>query len=279
MFDGVVFAPPVILLLFGAMALLYVWPQLTQLQRDINEVKAGGDEAFRLRKLRKLLKGAPSAEGDILDGEDLRSALSGLVNYSREVAPDWICGVQPGGRMLSIWLANELGLGSNRVLYIETTGVPKESIDFHNKPNSQPTGNAIVIDDISRTGDTLKAVKSFIRVRRYEGIHNFSQVKYVTLATVLPLDDSSKLFVPDWTARKTNEYNFSFPWTWLTRGMTESRKRSIFDFKAESELLTMYKNIRDDAETAFEVFLSILTNKSRREVRDLALAERRHVQS
>src|ERR1700674_4116947 len=62
-----------------------------------------------------------SGTGDEFAEMYLGEAMSKLVTYVKAIEPDWLVGVHPGGRLVSVLLAEQVNFPPNRCLYVRTS--------------------------------------------------------------------------------------------------------------------------------------------------------------
>src|SRR6476660_7700703 len=61
---------------------------------------------------------APFVEGDCLEGDKFADGVAALLQYAKQVNPDWILGVHPGGRLLSVRICEFLNLDPTRCFFV-----------------------------------------------------------------------------------------------------------------------------------------------------------------
>lgn len=149
----------------------------------------------------------------VLGRDTFKEAVGSLIQYAREVKPDWIVGVHPGGRLLSVYVADALSMDSTRCAFLSTSKDRSPQIRFDPHPNLM-SGNVLVIDDIVRTGKTLRAVKSYLESVNFTGGYELSSVKFAALTVT---DDPHLWFVPHWAKFKTENSRLLLPWTQLSQ--------------------------------------------------------------
>jgi hypoxanthine phosphoribosyltransferase len=175
-----------------------------------------------------------AADLDEISSEDPRISQGGvqkLIEYARSLQPDWVLGVNTGGRVLSSQVCKAIELNLDRCRYVRYD-VESEVVSFAPELEEQMAGTLLVIDDISRTGDTLGSIKSYLM--EHNGTDRF-QLTTVRFA-VLVIDPAPKEhdvdFAPDWACYKTSEgKNFKFAWTPLVDKIKAECRRK----KAERE--------------------------------------------
>jgi hypoxanthine phosphoribosyltransferase len=162
---------------------------------------------------------APSAGQDKLEGHALQAALKELCSYAKRLKPDWIVGVHPGGRMLSVLLADAIEFPHDRCLFIRTSADRHSRVVFEPSPtfpNSRLEGTMLVVDDISRSGDTLETIKRFLIEKNYYGEISLERAKFAVLLVVAEPDDPPAKFRPDWVYYRTDKRDFRLPWSELS---------------------------------------------------------------
>jgi hypothetical protein len=162
-----------------------------------------------------------ASQDDRIGDEGIRA----LIDYAAELKPDWIAGVNSGGRVLSITVAKQIAFDLSRCFYVRYD-TDTEELTVVRDPVVPLYGTLLVIDDISKSGNTLAAVKDYFID------HNGSQGMMLTRArfAVLVLDDTPDDphtdFVPDWVRYKTLDgQNFRFAWTPISEKIKGECKR------------------------------------------------------
>jgi hypoxanthine phosphoribosyltransferase len=162
-----------------------------------------------------------------IESEDARiaqEAIPGLVGYARKLNPDWIAGVNPGGRMIASRLCKEIGLGADRCFYVK---YDTETGNLALKSGARLiSGTLLVIDDISRTGNTLQSVKAFLYENNGIGPLQLQAVRFGVLVVDATPDEEHTDFAPDWACFKTTAGgNFRFAWTAMSDAIKADCKR------------------------------------------------------
>ena len=158
---------------------------------------------------------------------DLQRAIAEIIAYARDFSPDWIAGVHPGGRLLSVLVGEQLRISPDRCIYISTYRSRTGKIQFMPAIENVFTGKLLIIDDISRTGDTLRAIKSYLFARNLgDSNYKLSSVRFAVLlvaeTTTETPDDSEIRFRPDWVYGRTEIQNIKLPWSQLSADIREA---------------------------------------------------------
>ena len=143
---------------------------------------------------------------------NLRDAVVKLVAYSKQLNPDWIVGVHPGGRLLSVYVADRIGLDQSKCGFVRTDPDRTDRLVLELPPNEKMTGRLLLVDDISRTGDTLDALKWFFIERNFSSICALDRINFAVLLVVSD-PDNAYAFRPDWVRFRTEKKWFRLPWT------------------------------------------------------------------
>ena len=154
----------------------------------------------------------PVADIVSLSTSALNDAVARLIEYATEVNPDWIVGVHPGGRLLSVYMADKINLDASRCLFVRTDPDRTDRLVFELPPNEKMSGTLLVIDDISRTGDTLEALKLFFVERNFTDVCALQRI-YFAVLLVVSIADYEESFRPDWVRFRTDNRWFKLPWT------------------------------------------------------------------
>jgi hypoxanthine phosphoribosyltransferase len=197
-----------------------------------------------------------------LDRDRVMAAIEELSEYAKSVKPDWIVGVHPGGRLLSVYIANRIKFPRDRCLFVRTSANRSRSIVFEpqrSQLNYPIAGKLLAIDDISRTGQTLLTLKRFFISQNYrepEADNPEFKLKIVRFAIMLIVTQPEKTgwnFRPDHVCYRTKEHYFRLPWSTLSSEieMAFASRRQKMDF--DGNVIAAYENIAKDYDYALEV--------------------------
>lgn len=253
-----IFGPPILVLCVVVFGYSLHRNRLFEISRGLHSQKAFAPESALPSRAsfdpvpvgNNALIGAPRLEGPAFS-----QALSKLISYARLVDPDWVLGVHPGGRLLSVVVAEQLGMPPNRCRFVRTVSHASKEIvlDANNKiPNVPLQGKLLVVDDITRTGDTLNLVKTFFFEKNYGQLFQFSDIRFAVLLAVVQEDELA--FRPDFVSYGTNIRNFKLPWSEFSERIgtahAEARQKSGDASEAIKQVLEDYKRIISDDEYA-----------------------------
>jgi hypoxanthine phosphoribosyltransferase len=199
---------------------------------------------------------------EVLDRPRLIAAIEELSEYAKSARPDWIVGVHPGGRLLSVYIANRINFPPERCLFVRTSANRSRSIVFEpqrSQLNRPIAGKMLAIDDISRTGQTLLTLKRFFISQNYretEADDPEFKLKIVRFAIMLIVAQPEKTgwkFRPDHVCYRTNERYFRLPWSKLSSEIEVAfaSRRQEMDF--DGNVITAYERIAKDYDYALEV--------------------------
>jgi hypoxanthine phosphoribosyltransferase len=184
---------------------------------------------------------------------DLQRAVADIIAYAREYKPDWIAGVHPGGRLLSVIVGEQLGLSPDRCIYVSTYRSRTANIDFMPPINNVFAGKLLIIDDISRTGDTLRAIRSYLYARNLgDSNYRLTSVRFAVLLVVETPDDSELRFRPDWVYGRTKNQNFKLPWSQLSADIREAYDNRQARYWYNRDAIREHRRICRDFEYALE---------------------------
>lgn len=192
---------------------------------------------------------------DSIDSEIWRSGIQKAVEYVREMQPDLIIGVHPGGRMLSVYIADILGFPPGRCIFAHTEPVRSPHINITGL--NQLSGKILVIDDITRSGRTLRVLKSYIESEYQSPGFKISSLEFLVLVVVDSLKkvDSFRvpMFRPDFFCYTTEEKRLELPWSILSEKI-----KLNFDYLNKGlEYDKSYLNIHEKMVQDFNFALSL----------------------
>ncbi len=210
-------------------------------------------------RTRESVEELPGTNKTSLEDQTLKQAISDLTAFAKRINPNWILGVHPGGRLLSVLIAEEIGVPGNRCLFVRTTSRVGKRITLEPEliPNEPREGTLLVIDDISRTGDTLNLVKAFLFELNYTEWHRFGDIKFAVLLVVAEPGSSSFVFRPDFVAYRTDQRGFKTPWSELsdkiTTALAENRQKSGWESQETKEVIADYDRLISDHQYALSL--------------------------
>jgi adenine/guanine phosphoribosyltransferase-like PRPP-binding protein len=214
------------------------------------------NEELRRRVQVPLLR-VPSGAHQV-SGPLVRAGAEELGRYVGDLGPDWIVGVNLGGRLLSAYVADLIKFPRPKCLFMRRSDDNRTMAFVEQREQTSANwaynGNMLVIDDISRTGGTFEAIRSVLVGINYTNEFDLRRVYFATLIEVL--EPHSLRVRPDWSWRYTDErYNIRFPWSMLGLGIVSAlrrkgvRPRLNLDEK-DYEILAEYQRIGSDFEYA-----------------------------
>lgn len=147
--------------------------------------------------------------------DNLVDAIAELARFAKNQKPDWVMGVHVGGRLLSVALCDVLGIPPERCLFVSTHLSRNRLFAIEGEGGGEPnsiSGSMLIVDDISRSGTTLRDLKNFLHRQNYDGELQLSKVSFAVLV-VADKEDAERKFYPDWAYYHTLEKYFRLPWT------------------------------------------------------------------
>jgi adenine/guanine phosphoribosyltransferase-like PRPP-binding protein len=195
--------------------------------------------------------------GDRLSGNAFHGAIDKLVQFARLQNPDWIVGLHPGGRLISTYVAEQLGVAPDRCLFLRTDlNRMRAEVDmtlnlrFEAEPVGRMEGKVLVVDDVSRTGRTIKEVGAFLAERTNSGLASIRGVCFAVLVRAEVSIQQTSV----WAAYTTRERNINLPWSPLSNRIDqayaeiqarygehlEQHRRLVFDFEYARTLFHKY---------------------------------------
>lgn len=205
----VVWAAPAILVVLIAVAVVTNRSFLAEAaRRRYNAI------VFRDRPSYAALRATLHAMGDNTSVSDMTEPVAELALFCRNLQPDYVMGVHVGGRLLSTTVCDVIGLDRKKCLFVSTHRSRNELFTIEAEGGGPPDkieGSLLIIDDISRTGNTLRDLKNFLHRQNYDASVRLSQVTFAVL--VVADKGAKRVFVPDWAYFHTDEKYFKLPWT------------------------------------------------------------------
>ena len=175
-----------------------------------------------------------------------------LAEYARDFNPSWIVGVHPGGRLLSVYIADKLSIPLERCLFAHTEPERISEIFIRGlKQNQDLSGSVLVIDDIARTGNTLRAVQAHFRYYTSHGTYKLARHLYAVL--LLVDREKEMVFVPDWYKFATKVSFIKFPWSPLSEKIRHELAQKAKGFKVDERYLALHEKIAEDPKIALQV--------------------------
>ncbi len=149
---------------------------------------------------------------------DIEEGVSDLAAFTKSYRPDWIIGIHTGGRLLSSLVASKLDIPRQRVIFAHTEAA--RASEFRIRDANRLTGRILFIDDITRSGGTLRALNRHVMQRVLRGEYAVSDVKYAVLVVVQMRDSRTgelvRVFDPHWAKFSSDFSYISLPWSRLT---------------------------------------------------------------
>lgn len=225
------------------------------LMNDPNVLQLRSGYSFRQPENFDGIKALPDAVNPIMTFEhhrwDMQSpqisatntymAIDSLCSFVRASEAKYIVGVNRGGTALAAMVALKLNIGSHNFFkcYSGKKGIICEDDGL--------LGTVILIDDIIRTGETLKRVHKYFSEKYGEDL----KIVTATLVSVIDSNGVSPYKHLDFSIVETNNLNFRLPWK---RNKLSARSQ----FKAVQS--TPIKEIADS--TANEISKQFLASES-----------------
>ncbi len=204
--------------------------------------------------MRTRVEAAQEWNAQTLEGVYLSRAFNELASYAKQFKPDWIIGVHPGGRILSVLLTERLGLPRQRCLYAGTYPARNPCIAFYPDPDQFATpvsGRVLLVDDIVRSGKTLNDLKTHLKGLNFEDDFQVTNVRFAALLLVATDIDKNQIrFLPDWFSLRTNQPGLMLPWSGFgERVATQYRLRQANAVHDEG-MITAYEELTQSYDKA-----------------------------
>jgi hypoxanthine phosphoribosyltransferase len=146
--------------IYGAVALVFYFyiksEKKKAKQEKVNNIKEKATAIINSHQ-----KVEPSDDG-ILAASSIIIGVISLEFYAKQISPKYIVGVNRGGWLLSTYLAQRLEIDRNHLLRFNSDNAG-ELLDDVNSINK--TDSILLIDDISRTGDSLEVANDYLKIR------------------------------------------------------------------------------------------------------------------
>lgn len=172
------------------------------------------------------LQRSTPTEGSAIAIDALTDPLLQLTRYAQAYNPNWIVGVHVGGRILSAALTSLLSLKPENCLFVSTHFTRNRLfvLESHEgKTPNQISGRVLVVDDIVRTGNTLRNLRTWLMDHNHaQGPWEISDIAFATLIVATDGFNSPPSFRPDWMFHRTRALDFALPWTELSRRISEA---------------------------------------------------------
>jgi hypoxanthine phosphoribosyltransferase len=128
-------------------------------------------------------------------------------------------------------------------------------------------GTLLVVDDITRTGKTLKIIRAFIINTNFRNEYALKRVRFATLLQA-ELTDTEQYMRPDWSWKLTRHRYVKFPWSTLSAEVRYVRSRAsdpAFHIERDQNLqkaFTEYKKIASDYQYALKIAREFIDSRS-----------------
>jgi hypoxanthine phosphoribosyltransferase len=197
-----------------------------------------------------------------LRGSRLQEATEAMVFYARNMKPDWVVGVNLGGRMLSVLVADAIGLEPTKCLFVSTDPDRDPNVVFQPSVDHLNciSGKMLVVDDITRTGDTFRLFRKYLNDLNFTKNFDLSVVSFAVVAIV-----AYETFFrpcPDWARFRSTSRNLKFPWTELSSSiqLAYSYRHSKRDY--DQSVIDEYDRLCSDFQYALDIASKFLSGRS-----------------
>lgn len=193
-----------------------------------------------------------------LSGVLFWDAVQKAVDYGKFVAPNYIIGLNFGGRLLSTFLATQLNISDDHCLYMESAKEVSEGFVLHNGDKTL-SGSILIVDDISRTGVTLERAKIFLEDMNFLNKWNIEKAYFAVLVVVSNSELPYEIFRPDFVGYRTEVFHFGMPWSETNIRIRLNREllKQFPEIKkgVDKTAIQTYNKVIDDAQEARDIFL------------------------
>jgi hypoxanthine phosphoribosyltransferase len=142
----------------------------------------------------------------------LREATEQLVEFAKEIEPQWIMGVNYGGHILASYVSAQIKLPPRFVGTIQSFYDDEPELIFAQQQN-HISGRLLIIDDIARTGGTLERIRQFMLHRNSVDALHFSDIVIATLFVSDRVNPATMSGGPAWFHSTVLGNAHTFPWT------------------------------------------------------------------
>jgi len=155
-----------------------------------------------------------------LTTENCITAIDSLMQFIRNNRPDILVGVHPGGQIITAYIADKLGYGKDQCAFANTdpARTPDLSISFYRKDNYHSGEKIIFIDDISRSGRTLKLLERLWRLNTLNNMYFYKEALFAAMVEVVSKNGNNinRFKEPDWFYFNTDEKETKLPWSTIS---------------------------------------------------------------
>ncbi len=145
----------------------------------------------------------------VLPGSSTLIGVVALEAYARKQKPQYIVGINRGGWLLSTYLAHRLNIDREHLLRFDSRR--NEIIDNNLANNKLKHKNILLVDDISRQGNSIKIAHQYMRKK-------FPDTRFLTVVLVVCGENSAQEII-DFHPYYTEYPDIQLPWS------DEDRKR------------------------------------------------------
>jgi hypothetical protein len=174
------------------------------------------DEGASLVEVIAALPEAPAGTHHGLEGATLREALDALADYAKLVAPDCLLGLNPAGRLLSVYVAKRNGLPFDRCAFV---GSDPLQGGFWVQDHDGLRGSVLLLDDLTRSGGTLTELPRYLKQVAPNAALSFAIMVVNSKSAHALSDDALPL---RWAMYHTRDSRYAMPWTGFSLRVKEA---------------------------------------------------------
>lgn len=188
----------------------YYYIQRVVKRKNNNPFLSNYDSSSKIFSKELQFKSPKLVQSDgVLPGSSTLIGVVALEAYARKQNPQYIVGINRGGWLLSTYLAHRLNIDREHLLRFDSKR--NEIIDNHIENKKLRSKNILLVDDISRQGNSIKIAHNYMK-------NNFSDARFLTIVLVICGENPAQQII-NFHPYYTEYPDIQLPWS------DEDRKR------------------------------------------------------